>query len=278
MSIKILAKQYPIATYFGLAFAITWGSIVAVVAAKGFQSDALRMADVLLMFLAMLAGPSLAGLTLMAIVEGQAGLHALLSRMGRWRVKLRWYGVALFTIPLLLLALLYLLTIFVSSVYAPGVQIAGFAIGIAAGFFEELGWTGFALPRMRARLSPLAAGLLLGVIWAVWHAMADYWGNIGALGAWWLPHFILFWVVPLPAYRMIMVWVYEHTESLLLAQIMHAGYTGSLLILSPSTTHEDSLLWKAIFATTLWVIVGAIAVTHRESLMRCRLQTRPVSG
>ena len=217
-------------------------------------------------------------MTLTAIVEGRDGLRALLSRMGRWRVNLRWYSVALFTIPLLLLALLFPLTILVSSVYAPGVQIAGFAIGIAAGFFEELGWIGFALPHMHFGRSPLAAGLLLGVIWAVWHAMADYWGNIGALGVGWLPHFILFWVVPLPAYRVLMVWVYEHTESLLLAQLMHAGYTGSLLILSPSTTLEDSMLWKAIFATALWVIVGVIAVTHRKSLMQRRLQTRAISG
>lgn len=159
MNIKTLAKQRPIATYFGFAFAITWGGILAVVAAKGFQSDALRMADVLLMFLAMLAGPSLAGLTLTVIVDGRAGLRVLLSRMGRWRANVRWYGVALCTIPLLLLVLLFPLTLLVSKVYAPGVQIAGFAIGLAAGFFEELGWTGFALPRMRARLSPLAAGL-----------------------------------------------------------------------------------------------------------------------
>jgi hypothetical protein len=83
-------------------------------------SDALRMADVLLMFLAMLGGPILAG-------------------MGRWQVNVRWYSIALVTIPLLLLTLLVPLTLPFSSVYAPGVQIAGFAIGLAAGFFEELG-------------------------------------------------------------------------------------------------------------------------------------------
>lgn len=115
------------------------------------------MADVLLMFLAMLAGPSLAAIILTVIVDGLAGLRALLSRMGRWRANVRWYGVAFCTIPLLLLVLLFPLTLLVSSVYAPGVQIAGFAIGLAAGFFEELGWISFALPGMRARLSPLAA-------------------------------------------------------------------------------------------------------------------------
>jgi membrane protease YdiL (CAAX protease family) len=56
------------------------------------------------------------------------------------------------------------LTLLDSKVYTPAVQIAGFAIGLAAGCFEELVWIGFAMPRMRARLRRLAAGLLLGVI------------------------------------------------------------------------------------------------------------------
>jgi hypothetical protein len=120
-------------------------------------SDAMQMTDVLLMFLAMLGGPSLAGMRLTEIVEVWAGLSALLSRMGRWWANVRCYSVAFCTIPLLLLVLLFPLTLLVSSEYAPGVQIAGFAIGLAAGFFEELGWISFALPGMRARLSPLAA-------------------------------------------------------------------------------------------------------------------------
>ena len=59
--------------------------------------------------------------------------------MSRWRVNMRWYGVVLFTIPLLLLTLLLPLTLLFSSVYAPGVQSADLAIGFAAAFFEEPG-------------------------------------------------------------------------------------------------------------------------------------------
>jgi hypothetical protein len=66
-------------------------------------SDALRMVDVLLMFLTMLGGPSLAAIILTVIVDGLAGLRALLSRMGRWRANVRWYGVAFCTILLLCL-------------------------------------------------------------------------------------------------------------------------------------------------------------------------------
>ena len=52
----------------------------------------------------------------------------------------------------------------------------------------------------------------------------------------------------------IMVWVCKHTESLLLAQRLHACYAGSML-------------WKKSFATALWVIAGLVAGTHRKTLM-----------
>ena len=272
MPTKAVIKQHPVVAYFALAFAIAWCGILAIVAAKGFQAARLQMADAMLMFLAMVAGPSIAGITLTAIVDGTAGLRALLSRIGRWRVGLRWYGAALGTIPLLVLAILLPLALLVSPVYAPGLQVIGVAVGLLAGFFEELGWTGYALPRLRIGRSPLAAGLLLGVIWALWHAMADYWGSIGALGGWWLPHFLLFWIVPLTAYRMLMVWVYEHTESLLIAQLMHAGYTGSLVMLSPATSLPESILWKAIFVAALWALVAIVAWTYGRQLVRLRVR------
>jgi membrane protease YdiL (CAAX protease family) len=276
MRTKAVIKQHPVVAYFALAFTITWSGILAIVAAKGFQPAALQMADALLMFLAMVAGPSIAGVTLTAIVDGRAGLRALLSRIGLWRVGLRWYGAALCTIPVLLLAILLPLALLVSPVYAPGFQAIGVAVGLLAGFFEELGWTGYALPRMRIGRSPLAAGLLLGVIWALWHAMADYWGNIGAFGGWWLPHFLLFWIVPLTAYRVLMAWVYEHTRSVLIAQLMHAGYTGSLVMLSPATSLPESILWKAIFAAGLWALVAVVALAYGIELGRQRVRVKVV--
>jgi len=42
--------------------------------------------------------------------------------------------------------------------------------GIFGGaLFEEVGWRGFALPRLQAQLGPLRWTLVLGGVWAAWH-------------------------------------------------------------------------------------------------------------
>ena len=112
---------------------------------------------------AMLAGPSVAGILLTGLVSGKAGLRELLSRLLKWRVGARWYAVALLTAPLLVTAVLLALSL-ISPVFLPAIVttddkaallLSGIAAGLAGGFFEELGWTGFAIPRLRRRYGVL---------------------------------------------------------------------------------------------------------------------------
>lgn len=144
--------------------------------------------------------------------------------------------------------------------------------GLAAGFFEELGWTGFALPKMQLRHSALAAALMLGVTWAMWHFLADFWGGFDACGTLYLPHFLL-WVVALTAYRVLITWVYNNSGSLLLAMLMHASFTGSQAILGPSAAPaSESVRWYAVFAAALWVVVAIVATAYGKRLVRQPLQ------
>ena len=109
--------------------------------------------------LALLAGPASRGLLLTGLVYGRAGLRELLSRLLKWRVGARWYAVALLTAPLLMTAVLLALSLF-SREFVPGIftsndkaslLLVGIATPWGAGFFEELGWTGFAIPELRRR-------------------------------------------------------------------------------------------------------------------------------
>ncbi len=255
-------KRHPVSIYFVLVFIITWGSILFVVGPEGFPGQGEQLQRLFpLVFLAMAAGPSLAGVLLTGIIDGKEGLRGLFSRMVRWRVNMRWYGVALLITPLLLVAILAALTL-ISPVFVPGIITTGdktailvFSIigGLAAGFFEELGWTGFAIPKMQKKHSAFATSIMLGVIWASWHLLPDFWGSYVAYGEVYVPHFLL-WVVALPAYRILMVWVYNNTGSLLVAQLMHASFAGSQFLLTPSAVSiADSVLWYLIFTAALCV-------------------------
>ncbi|MFN2173202.1 MAG: CPBP family intramembrane glutamic endopeptidase, partial [Candidatus Promineifilaceae bacterium] len=227
---KTKLKTNALSLYFIMAYAIAWGGCLLVAALNGFQPAAIGMAQIGIMFLFMLAGPSISGISFTAYFDGKAGLRELFLRVKNWHFNWRWAAVAILTIPILSTGVLMALSVLVSPIYRPDITLAklGFGVvaGFLAGFFEELGWTGFALPRLQSKYSALACGLILGILWAFWHIMADFWGNRATLGIYWLPTFIIYWLMPLTAYRVLMVWVYKNSSSLPLMQIMHAFYSG----------------------------------------------------
>ena len=130
MTVTAWVRRYPLCSYFALVFGISWGGILIVLGAADFNLIELRRRDTGLIFASMLLGPSVAGLTMTAMLDGRQGLHRLASRVARYRVGLRWYLVALMTMPLLLLATLWPLSLFVDPAFAPRFQWPLFAIGL----------------------------------------------------------------------------------------------------------------------------------------------------
>ena len=268
-TIMTLIKKHPVLTYFFLAFFVSWGGSLAVLGPKFFRGEPYQLTDLPLALLAMLAGPSLTGIALTDIVDGKSGLRDLFSRMRRWRVKPRWYARALLTPPVLILAVLLLLSNLISPVFIPNFLALGIVYGLLAGFIEEIGWMGYAFPKMRVKHSALTASLIIGVLHGTWHIVADYLGASGNLGGYWLPHFILMWIIGMTAMRVLIVWVYVNTESILLAQLMHASSTGFLIILSPSPiSPAKETLWYAVYAVVLWVIVAIVITRYGKRLMQ----------
>ena len=122
---KALISRYPVACFFVLAYAIAWGGALVVAAQRGFQTGAIAFGDIALMFLFMLAGPSVAGITLTAVLEGREGLHALWARMKDWHFSWRWGAVAVLIVPLLSTTALLLLAAVASPIYRPADQRGG---------------------------------------------------------------------------------------------------------------------------------------------------------
>lgn len=217
-----------------------------------------KMAGIL-MFPAMLLGPSCIGIVLTRIVDRKIGLRDLFSQMLRWRVSARWYATLLIP-PVLVLTVLFCFKIFVSPVYAPNRFLLGILFGVPAGLLEEIGWTGYAFPKMRSQNNGLAASILLGSLWNVWHLpVIDYLGTATPHGAYWFP-FAAAFAVGMTAMRVLISWVYTNTKSVFMAQLMHVSSTGSLVIFSaPRLTADQEVAWYAVYGTSLWLVVAVVA-------------------
>jgi len=270
--IKTWVRSHPLLLYVSMAFGIAWGGIGCVVATMDFNFAAPQPLATGLFFVAMLLGPSVGGLILAPLLQGPKGLRELGSRLLRWRLGLRWYAIALLTAPLILLAILWPMSATVAPAFKPHFQWPLLAIGLVAGGFEEIGWTGFATPRLLALRGVGAAGLQLGLLWALWHALVVFLYTYGAMGDAWMLSFAIVYLATLTPYRILMTWVYAKTQSLLLAVLMHASYTGWLLAVFPATSRAQSLVWQSAFAASLWI---AAAIVLRLSAHR--VEGRPLA-
>lgn len=286
-----LVGKHPLLTYFALTFAISWGGALLAIGRSGGMRGTTPASDPRFAYalVAMLLGPSVTGISLTALLHGRRGLRALLSRSLRWRVGARWYAAALLTAPLLMGATLFALSstspAFIPSIATSGqkglILGVGLGVGLAAGLFEELGWTGFAIPTLRRRRSVFGTGLIVGVWWSAWHLLPNVWSSRAAAGE--LPVSVYLaatglgvFVGYLTAFRIFMVWVYERTQSLSIAMLLHASFTASLLILDPLDISGAHLLaYSFALASALWVLVAAIGARSGWRLEQKRSWSAP---
>jgi len=266
MKIKSLLQRKPVPAYFFLAYLISWGGAFLVGGPKFLRGEAIPFEDLLDMGALVLAGPFISGIAMSFLADGKAGVRELFSRMGKWRVGGGWYATTLI-FPILLLIVLPALSRLVSPDFAPHFYPGLIVLGLMAGFVEETGWMGFAYPRMRSRYGVLRAAIYLAILHGIWHVMADYLGSSRAFGIYWMPRFFAMWMVGMAAMRIILVWVYTNTGSLLMAQLIHASSTGFLLVLSPApAVPANETLWFAVYAVVLWAAAGVVLAVYGRNL------------
>jgi membrane protease YdiL (CAAX protease family) len=285
-TIKAFIQKHSALTYFVLTFIFTWGCMVLAVYPGRFPiTDEQFEKAGALVYVAMLVGPSGAGLLLTGLLDGRAGFRNLFSRLFRWRIGARWYAVALLTAPLMIITILLGLSIlspeFQPAIFTSDDKVAALlpavAAGIAVGLFEELGWTGFAVPRLKKRYGVLSTGLIVGFVWGAWH-FPPFWKSdtfsaavplvllLGQLFSW------------LPPYRILMVWVYDRTESLLVSVLMHASLMASLSTFVPTQLSGTTLLtWIFSWAVALWVVVGMATLVKGRQLLNQPSQSQVAS-
>jgi uncharacterized protein len=225
-----LFTRYPIVVGFILMFALTWPLDLGLAA----QSRGLlpfSIPPVLGLFVGY--GFVAAALIMTGVINGKAGIAALLRRILIWRVGLPWYGVVLFgaaAIDLVAIGIHVLLGGAMPDFAKPfGRQLVGPSLNLwvaALGFMlyqvlangEEFGWRGYALPRLQARYGALVATLIIGVIWAVWHLPKFLTAGDAHDYSFW------FFALQILAQAIVFTWVYNNTRgSLLMVLLFHAA-------------------------------------------------------
>ena len=261
---------YAIPLFFTLAFVISWGAILLAVGPAGFPVTEEQLPALIV---AMLLGPSLAAVVTASLTAGMKGFRSLFSGLLRWRVGAKWYAVALLTAPLSTVLVLLVL-----SLFSPGFQsafsttadkvtlvIMWVAAGLLVGLFEEVGWTGFAIPRLHWKHGVIWTGLEVGLLWGLWHFPVNLEGDTFAAA---LPFALLLarlftW---LPAYRILMVWVYDRTESQLVVTLMHVSLVATTGILDPVLGGGSLLVFLLAKAVVFWAIIGAVFLARTRQV------------
>jgi membrane protease YdiL (CAAX protease family) len=266
MHLRRILTQHPVAAYFAITFAISWTGAFLVASPYLLTHRDLPKLTAILMFPAMLLGPSIASFVLTPIIDGKDGVRLLLSRMFRVRFPVRWYAVLLLP-PLFVLTVLLILKTLISPSYAPNFFGLGILFGVPAGYLEEIGWTGYAFPKMRSPQNALGPSVFLGLLWSAWHLpVINFLGTATPHGSYWFPFFLVF-TVAMTAMRVLISWAYSNTDSVFLSQLMHISSTGTLVIFSaPRVTPVQEVIWYGVYALTLWIAVTIVVMVLGKPL------------
>lgn len=260
--------------FFMLAFAISWGALgglhaIATASDLGTWQDLTRSAETrfdlaslagslvvpawLVRALTIVAdfGPSLAAVVV-AVVTGR--WRMLAARLTRWRVGGRWYLIV-FGLPVAVMSSAIALTVLTGTDLSPvhwGAGTAAALLGwlalrtlLGGGLGEELGWRGWALPRLQARMSPVTAAALLGIVWAAWHLPLVLIADAPLVQA----AVLLLFIAPM---AFLYSWVFNGTGgSVLLVVLLHGAQNGF------SAFFEQSLL-PALADADMWVVLRVL--------------------
>ena len=275
-------KQHDLLTFFLMTFVFFWPKAIADAAYSVGQLP--NPPSSALTWLALLGTPLIAALLVSAVTCGKPGLKEWAARLFRWRVGWQWYLFVLLVYPLV-----------AATAYTVSDLIAGRAWSVTtmwkAGFenlrvnavelglnpentwqifvvlvmvsflvpiFEEAGWRAFAIPRLQEKYGALIAGLIMGVIWAVWHLPNFFTKGTDHYG---MP--FTWFLLTITAGSVLMVWIMNNTnQSVLMTILLH----GSIILAGhflPTQLAYQTGDYVAFWLTCAFLVVIAIGVVWR---------------
>lgn len=259
--------------FFLLTYALTWVCFISVVKmshAPRRTAPATAILSGSLLLLGTFA-PALMALAVTARDEGRRGVRVLLRRMIQWQVGWRWYLFAVAYMPAVKLSVALIYRLMTGAwprfgtdswyIIVPAIIIS---TPVQAG--EEIGWRGYALPRLAGRFGFARASLLLGLIWACWHLPlffvpgADKYGQSFPV-----------WTLQVVALSVAITWLYAGAGgSLLLTMLMHSAVNQTVGIIpsaNPNPGNPFTLSVSLVMRLTamfLWITAAYFLVRMRN--------------
>jgi membrane protease YdiL (CAAX protease family) len=264
VNVRNWARRYPLAAFFVLAYAISW---IVLLPLAILGEAATRFALILVAVSAF--GPAVAAGIVTSVVEGRSGVRRWISRLFRWRVRVGWYLVALL-LPFLLVVAAYGLYLVAEGSPVEGweapspilVLATVLVIALLFGGQEELGWRGFALPRLQARYSALVSSLILAVTWTFWHAPNFFLPGTTQTELPWL------WYVLLgPAVTILLTWIFNNTRGSLLPAMLFHGAVNAAPGLLPLDAEGGLISMRVAVLIAAWLTAGVVVAAFGTQRM-----------
>ena len=255
--------------FFLLTFAFTWTAWLAP-AALGAPGNSGFFGLGGPVFLLGVFAPAFVALALTAYSEGRTGVARLLARIGRWHAGAHLYlfAISYMAATKLLAALIHRMAVGEWPVFGDtplALMLGAIMLSTWVQAGEEVGWRGYALPRLATHLGLGSASVLLGVIWALWHLPLFFLQGSGSDG-----QSFPIYLMHVTALSVAMSWLYWRAQgSLLLVMLMHASVNNTIGIVPaavPNAVNPMSLEGSLV----AWVTVGVSSVVAVFLLLRMR--------
>ncbi len=258
-------KKHPLVWFYVLAFALSWlGWLPVVAGSRGLAPFDHPLFQSLLLLSAI--GPALAASIVTAANDGKAGLNLLLKPLVQWRVGVVWLVIAVMA-PVLLLGAGKIVTQVLGLAATAGPQgndlvglvIAAFVMALFSNTWEEVGWRGFALPRLQKNYNALVATLVVGVLWGLWHLPLFFWtGNPMA------DYPFLTWFIGTIALAFIYTWLYNSARGSLLVVTLFHVLTNTFGVVIAGVSVTALTVVYVVVAVLLVAVFGKGDLARRE--------------
>jgi membrane protease YdiL (CAAX protease family) len=227
-------------------------------------------------FLLGVFAPGLIALALTEAADGRAATRTLFNRILKWDIGARFYVFAIAFIPAakLLAALLHRIVTGTWPKFGDTpviLMLLALTVSTWAQAGEELGWRGYALPRMWARFGLGPASILLGIIWATWHLPLFFFPGTDTVG-----QSFPMYVLQVTAISVVMGWLYWRSEgSLLIVMLFHAA-VNNLKDIVPSASPGATTPFSLMASPVGWLTVGILWIAASYFLVQMRNAKPPI--